>query len=61
MQIHLAIHEILANKDLIVTNDLISQLFVITFVSDIKAVNFIYLPFFSIFIFILIYSPIFRT
>ena len=30
--IHPAIHEILANKDFIVTDDLISQLFVVTFV-----------------------------
>ena len=32
MQIHLVVHEILANKDFTVTDDLISQLFVITFV-----------------------------
>ena len=32
MQIHPAIHEILANKAFIVTNDLISQLFVVAFV-----------------------------
>jgi len=32
VQIHLVIHEILANKDFTVTNDLISQLFVVTFV-----------------------------
>ena len=32
MQIHLVIHEILANKDFKVTDDLISQLFVVTFV-----------------------------
>ena len=32
MQIHLAIHEILANKAFTVTDDLISQLFVVTFV-----------------------------
>ena len=30
MQIHLAVHEILANKAFIVTDDLISQLFIIT-------------------------------
>ena len=32
MQIHPAIHEILANKDFTVTDDLISQLFVVAFV-----------------------------
>jgi len=32
MQIHLAVHKILANKDFTVTDDLISQLFVVTFV-----------------------------
>ena len=32
MQICLVIHEILANKDFIVTDDLISQLFVVAFV-----------------------------
>ena len=32
MQIHLAIHEILADKAFQVTNGLISQLFIITFV-----------------------------
>jgi len=32
MQIYPAIHEILANKAFIVTNDLISQLFVVTFI-----------------------------
>jgi len=32
MQICLAVHEILANKDSTVTNNLISQLFVVTFV-----------------------------
>jgi len=32
MQIHLVIHEILVNRDFTVTNDLISWLFVITFV-----------------------------
>ena len=32
MQIHLAIHEILTNKAFVVTDDLISQLFVIAFV-----------------------------
>ena len=32
MQIHPVIHEILANKAFIVTNDLISQLFVVAFV-----------------------------
>ena len=32
MQIHLVIHEILANKDFSVIDDLISWLFVVTFV-----------------------------
>jgi len=32
MQIHLVIHKILANKDFLVTNDLISWLFVVAFV-----------------------------
>ena len=32
MQIHPVIHEILVNKDFTVTNNLISQLFVVTFV-----------------------------
>jgi len=32
MQIHPAIHKILANKDFTVTDDLISQLFVVAFV-----------------------------
>jgi len=32
MQIHLAIHEILTNKAFVVTDSLISQLFVVTFV-----------------------------
>ena len=35
MQIHPAIHKILANKDFTVTDDLISQLFVVTFVYPI--------------------------
>jgi len=32
IQIHLAIHEILANEAFIITGDLISQLFVVAFV-----------------------------
>ena len=32
MQIHLAIHDILTNRDFTVTDNLISQLFVIAFV-----------------------------
>ena len=35
MEIHLAVREILANKDFIVTNNLISQFFVIAFVHPI--------------------------
>ena len=35
VQIHSVIHEILANKDFTVTNDLISQLFVVAFVHPI--------------------------
>ena len=35
MQIHLVIHETLANKDSTVTDDLISQLFVVAFVYPI--------------------------
>ena len=35
MQIHLAIHEILANKAFIVTDGLISQLFVVAFIHPI--------------------------
>ena len=35
VQIHLAIYEILANKAFIVTDDLISQLFIVTFVYPI--------------------------
>ena len=31
MQIHLVIHKILANKDFTVTDDLISQLFIVAF------------------------------
>jgi len=35
MQIYLVIHEILANKSFTITNSLISQFFVVTFVSAI--------------------------
>jgi len=35
MQIHPVIHEILANKDFIVSDNLISQLFVIAFLHSI--------------------------
>jgi len=35
VQIHLAIYEMLANKTLTVTNGLISQLFIITFIHSI--------------------------
>jgi len=35
MQIYLVIHKILANKDFIVTDDLISQLIVVAFVHPI--------------------------
>ena len=35
MQIYIAIHEILTNKDFTVTDDLISQLFVVTFVHSV--------------------------
>jgi len=35
MQIHPVVHEILANKDFTVTDDLISQLFVVAFVHPI--------------------------
>jgi len=37
MQIHLAIHDILTNRDFTATNNLISQFFVITFVYPMYA------------------------
>jgi len=58
--IHLVIHEILANKDFTVTDDLISQLFFVsfvypTYVSKLKVVDFNNFYFLSYFYFPLFY------